>query len=202
MRASLMVVATLALAALLSACGGGGNQGTESTTQPKPSPEAKALAVAARLRHGSVSESFPNGLGAKGVRKVKISVPADGELVEALQVTVDPKQTVAKATATDVFAHMEVYEKPLAAVEKSRARVALINRQYGRKSLVGGTVSYCGPATLHGQKAWDCGGIYGLVYVQALVLPRGDGPPNEDKDRGLALGLMSAMVSYAQENGA
>lgn len=195
-----MAAAVFVLAALLSACGGSNDQETESTAQPKPSPEAKALAVAARLRQASVSEAFPKALGAKGVRKVKISVPANRGLVEALQVTVDPRRT---ATPTaDVFAHLEVYEKPLAAVERSRARIAMIERKYGPKSLVGGTLSYCGPATLHGRKAWDCGGIYGLVFVQALVSPRGDGPPNEDKDRGLALGLMSAMVSYGQENGA
>lgn len=198
-RAMFAVAAVFALAGLLSACGGSSDQSTESTSQPKPSAKAEALAVAARLRQGSVSESFPKGLGVTGLRKVKISAPSAGP-VEALEVTVDPRRTA--SPATDVFAHLEVYEKPLAAVEKSRARVALIEREYGPKSVVGGTNSYCGPATLHGQKAWDCGGIYGLVYVQALVAPRGGGPPNENESRGLALGLMSAMVSFGQENGA
>src|SRR5262249_21600778 len=124
------------------------------------------------------------------------SAPSAGSLVEAVEVIVDPKQT--GMPVTDVFAHIEVYEKPLAAVEKSRARVALIERSYGPKSLIGGSLSYCGPATLHGQKAWECGGIHGLVFVQAFVSP----PPNENKFSSLALGLMGAMVNYGQENGA
>lgn len=204
-RAVSVVVAVFALIALLGACGGGGDQATESTSQPKPSAEAEALAVAARLEHDSASKSFPRGLGVTGVRKVKISapvvwLPSAGGLVAAMEVTVDPKQT--KTPGTDVFAHLEVYEKPLAAVEKSRARVALINRQYGRRALVGGSLSYCGPTTFRAQKGWECGGIYGRVFVQALVSPRGDDPQNKNKFRGLALGLMSAMVSYGQENGA
>lgn len=204
-RAVLTAAAIFALAGLLCACGGSNGQSTGSTAQSKPSPEAKARAVAARLRQGSVSESFPKGLGVTGLRKVKISAPLvsapSAGLVEAVEVTVDPRRTA--SSATDVSAHLEVYGKPLAAVERSRARIASIERKYGGpKSTVGGTNSYCGPATLHGQKAWDCGGIYGLVFVQALVAPRGGGPPNENKNRGLALGLMSAMVSYGQENGA
>lgn len=204
-RTALMAVAVFALAALLSACGGSGGQSTEPTAQPKPSAEAEALALAARLEHGSVSKSFPKGLGVTGLRKVKVSapvvsLPSAAGLVGAMEVTVDPKQT--ETPAADVFAHLEVYEKPLAAVEKSRARVALINRQYGLRSLVGGTVSYCGPITFQGKKGWECGGIYGRVFVQALVSPRGGEPPNKNKFRGLALGLSSTMVSYGQENGA
>lgn len=196
-----MLVTIFALAALFGACGGGSDRGTEATAQAKPSPEAKALAVAARLRQGSVPKSLAEPLGVKGVREVKTSDPATGGLVAAVEVTVSPRQTVAPA-ATDIFAHLEVYEKPLAAVERSRARVARIERDYGAKSLVGGPNSYCGPATLHGRKAWECGGIYGLVFAQALVSPPSGGPPNEDKSRNFALGLMSAMLSYGQENGA
>lgn len=199
-RAALTVAAVFVLVALLSGCGGNGDQGTESTAKPKPSAEAKALAVAARLRQGAIPESFAKPLGVKGLYKLEISGPATSGLVEALQVTVDPKR--APAPVTDVSAHLEVYETPRAAVERSRARIALIERQYGPKSIEGGTLSYCASVKFHAQKGWECGGTHGLLYVQALLAPRGGGPPNENKARTLGIGLMSAMISYGQENGA
>ncbi len=118
-------------------------------------------------------------------------------MVSAVELMVDTRKA---PPHTAVSAHIELYSRPREAVARGRARIALLERK-GAK-VVGGVNSFCGPATLDGQKAWECGGIYGRAYAEATATPRGSAPPPEEMPRSLAITTMSALITYAQEKGA
>jgi hypothetical protein len=137
------------------------------------------------------------GLRAKELRSIKVAGPSAAGMVSAVELVVDTRKA---PPHTAVSTHLELYSRPREAVARSRARIALLERK-GAK-VVGGVNSFCGPTTLDGQKAWECGGINGRVYAEATVTPRGSAPPPEEMPRSLALTTMSALISYAQEKGA
>lgn len=204
----------MVLALLLAGCGGG-SQETASSAQTESGAEAESGGVlgspaqaepsaplppseaAAALEQGPFTQELEGGLRAKGLRGIKIAGPSTAGLVEAVELTVDTKQA---HPVHAVSAHLELYSKPREALARARARIALLERK-GAK-VVGGVNSFCGPATLHGQRAWECGGINGRVYAEAIVTPRGTAPPPEELPRSRAITTMSALIGYAQEKGA
>lgn len=213
-----IAIGAMVLALLLAGCGGSG-QGTTSTTQtesdapaesgtqtesggllgPETGTESNAQVrpaeAAAAVVAGPFTQQLEGGLRAKGLRSIKIAGPSG--LVKAVEVVVDTSKA---HPVNAVSAHLELYSKPRAAVARSRARIALLERQ-GAK-VVGGPLSFCGPTTLQGQKAWECGGAHERAYAEAIATPRGNAPPPDELPRSHAITTMSALLGYAQEKGA
>lgn len=185
-----------ALALLLSGCGG-----TDGTTQADTgagsSAQSKSAELAAAISHGPFTQPLSRGLRAKELRHIEIAGGSAARRVDAVELVVDTRKA---PPHTAVSAHLELFPTPRAAVERSRARIALLEGR-GAK-VVGGPLSYCAPATLHRRRAWQCGGADDSVYVEATVTPRGDAAPPTEPARTLAIGLMSALISYAKEKGA
>lgn len=167
----------------------GPDTGTESSAQVRPAEAAAAVA------EGPFTQHLEGGLQARGLRGIKVAGPSG--LVKGVEVVVDTSKA---HPVNAVSAHLELYSKPRAAVARSRARIALLERQGGK--VVGGPLSFCGPTTLQGQKAWECGGAHGIAYAEAIATPRGNAAPPDELPRSRAITTMSALLDYAQEKGA
>lgn len=194
-RWAIAVGAVLAL--LLGGCGGAGGDGTEADTGTGSGAQFRSAEVAAALSRGPFTQPLSSGLRVKELRRIEVADRSAAKRVGAVELVVD---TGKAPPHTAVSAHLELYPNPRAAVERSRAQIGLLERKDAK--VVGGPLSYCAPTTLHGRRAWECGGADGSVYVEATVAPRGNAPPHTERSRSLAIGLMSALISYAKEKGA
>jgi hypothetical protein len=209
-----IAIGAMVLALLIAGCGGGSQETASSTqteagtqtesggllgspTQTEPNAPLPPAEAVAAIEKGPFTQSLEQGLRAKELRSIKITGSSAAGLVGAVELVVDTRKA---PPHTAVSAHIELYSRPREAVARGRARIALLERK-GAK-VVGGVNSFCGPATLDGQKAWECGGIYGRAYAEAIVTPRGSAPPPEEMPRSLAVTTMSALLDYAQEKGA
>ena len=94
---------------------------------------------------------------------------------------------------TAVFAHFEVYPTPKDAVERAKARIALITKIVGSEKIQGSASSYCSYETIRGPTSWECGGARGLVYAEATVTP------NPNAFQYLATETAAALLNYADE---
>ena len=164
--------------------------GGDSPSPPADDDLPNPVAYAALLEQGPFTEDLPDGLEAKGLSKVNIGDSSAAGSLRAVRLDVSTERAVG---VTAVFAHFEVYRTPKEAVERAKARVALIRRIVGSEKIQGSASSYCSYETIRGPTSWECGGARGLVYAEATV------SPNPDSNQYLATETAAALLNYADE---
>ena len=140
----------------------GGDSPGPPTGDDLPNP----VAYAALLEQGPFTEDLPDGLEARGLSEVNIGDSSAAGSLRAVQLDVGIERAVG---VTAVFAHFEVYRTPKDALERAKARIALIRKIVGSEKLQGSASSYCSYETIRGPTSWECGGTSGLVYAEATV---------------------------------
>lgn len=154
-----------------------------------PSPPTRAAQaqvhpayLAELVRRGPFTEPLPPPLRVSRLRDVRINDPSASARLDAVWVDID----AGAEEGLNVFAMIEVYPTPAAAVERRKARIDTFKEIYPGDPVYDNCFDEYGA---HGG-GWTCVAARGYAYAEAAV------SPSANAYMGFATGTLTALLRY------